>query len=215
MHIKPALYSGILLLFAAWSFFYLDRTVTLWAHGLPEPFLVPFHYLTDLGDSLYPLVISLGAFLYFRNRDRRLAYAALYLILIVAISGLSVDLIKIIAGRARPELWLDLHQYGFSGWSLASTSWSFPSGHSATAFSFFVGLGLLYPRAKWLFLGIAVLVGASRVLLECHYLSDVIIGGWFGTVCAYWVYHRFYLRPHTARFFSLRTLKLIAPGGQS
>lgn len=74
---------------------------------------------------------------------------------------------------------------------------SFPSGHSATAAAFWATAALLLGRWRsrparallaGLAAGIAVAVAASRVLLDVHWLSDVIAGlalgwGWFA-VCA-------------------------------
>ena len=67
---------------------------------------------------------------------------------------------------------------------------SFPSGHSATAAAFYATAALLIGRRRprpqraaliGLAAGIAVGVAASRVLLDVHWLTDVIAGlalGW-------------------------------------
>jgi membrane-associated phospholipid phosphatase len=74
---------------------------------------------------------------------------------------------------------------------------SFPSGHSATAAAFYACAALLIGRRRGrptraalagLAVGLAVAVAASRVLLDLHWLTDVIAGlalgwAWF-SVCA-------------------------------
>ena len=74
---------------------------------------------------------------------------------------------------------------------------SFPSGHSATAAAFYACAALLIGRRRGrparallagLAVGLAVAVAASRVLLDVHWLTDVIAGlalgwAWFA-VCA-------------------------------
>jgi membrane-associated phospholipid phosphatase len=78
----------------------------------------------------------------------------------------------------------------------ASLGPSFPSGHSATSAAFYATAALLIGRWRGrparavlagLAVGIAVAVAASRVLLDVHWLSDVVAGlalgwGWFA-VC--------------------------------
>jgi undecaprenyl-diphosphatase len=59
---------------------------------------------------------------------------------------------------------------------LPPDQFSFPSGHSITAFAVAVSLGSFYPAA-WAGLAFcAASVAASRVVLGMHYLSDVIAG---------------------------------------
>lgn len=63
---------------------------------------------------------------------------------------------------------------------------SFPSGHTAAAFSLFTFLALiLTPRYKWLgfvFFILALLVGYSRIYLAAHFFHDVYFGSLFGVL---------------------------------
>jgi membrane-associated phospholipid phosphatase len=61
---------------------------------------------------------------------------------------------------------------------------AFPSGHTALAFAAFAVLGRAFRRAKWWFLFLACGVGASRVLMGEHFLSDVVGGAGVGYACA-------------------------------
>jgi undecaprenyl-diphosphatase len=78
--------------------------------------------------------------------------------------------------RARP-----VHVHGFAD----ESTWSFPSGHAAGSMVFYGMLAyvlLVRLPAQWhrpVLYGAAsmvVLVGASRVILQVHYLSDVFAG---------------------------------------
>jgi undecaprenyl-diphosphatase len=53
---------------------------------------------------------------------------------------------------------------------------SFPSGHTITAFAIAVSLGLYYPALLVGLVFCALSVAASRVILGLHYLSDVLVG---------------------------------------
>jgi diacylglycerol kinase (ATP) len=55
-------------------------------------------------------------------------------------------------------------------------SFSFPSGHAATAFAGAWLLARQFPRWSPFFFGTAALVAFSRVYVGVHYLSDVVVG---------------------------------------
>jgi len=53
---------------------------------------------------------------------------------------------------------------------------SFPSGHTITAFAVAVPIGLYYPSLLAGLIFCALSIASSRVLLGLHYLSDVLAG---------------------------------------
>ena len=84
------------------------------------------------------------------------------------------SILKVVFGRARPELWLSHNQYGFYFFKFQSNYSSFPSGHTITIFALICGLSFLYPQYVILFIIPGILIAISRILLLKHYLSDVI-----------------------------------------
>ncbi len=84
-----------------------------------------------------------------------------------------------------------------------SNNHSFPSGHTATAF---VAAEFLHQefgdRSVWISVGgytVALMVGASRILNDKHWVSDVVAGAGIGilsTKAVYWVY------PHLQGLFN-------------
>lgn len=71
---------------------------------------------------------------------------------------------------------------------LPPDQFSFPSGHSITAFAVAVALGSFYPAACSGLLFCAASVAASRLVLGMHYLSDVIFGCAIGTALGYFAF---------------------------
>jgi membrane-associated phospholipid phosphatase len=105
-------------------------------------------------------------------------------------AGLLVDAIKITLVRTRPfafdfqgDVWNT-----FGGWfpshNLGSDYQSFPSGHTATAVALAITLAWIYPRGRWLFVTLAVMVAGQRVFGAAHYLSDVLFSAAVGSAVA-------------------------------
>jgi undecaprenyl-diphosphatase len=93
--------------------------------------------------------------------------------------GLSVSLfmaVKNLIGRPRPyETWCDLPCL------LAPPDrFSFPSGHTMTAFAVCANYAVLVPGSELFFFPVAILIGLSRVFLGCHYPTDVLAGAVLG-----------------------------------
>jgi undecaprenyl-diphosphatase len=65
---------------------------------------------------------------------------------------------------------------------------SFPSGHSITAFAVTLPLGLFYPALMLVLMFCAVSVAVSRVILGLHFLSDVVAGSAIGSALGYFAF---------------------------
>jgi undecaprenyl-diphosphatase len=99
--------------------------------------------------------------------------------------GIAVFLVlKPRTGRKRPcelepHCWAQL---------LPPDQFSFPSGHSITAFAMATVLGLFYPSLMPGLLFCAVSIAISRIVLGMHFLSDVIVGSGIGAMIGYLCY---------------------------
>jgi undecaprenyl-diphosphatase len=113
---------------------------------------------------------------------------------LLGLAGLTTQAAKHVACRARPRLvdgWgvgvaappESPARRGFFHWPCFGESGyhGFPSGHAATAFAAASALTawVLPGRRSWL-LAVAAGIAASRIVLNAHFLSDVLAGGLFG-----------------------------------
>lgn len=99
-------------------------------------------------------------------------------------SALSIALflwLKRFTGRRRPSQ-IEPHCWATL---LPPDQFSFPSGHTMTAFAFAVSVSLFYPPLTIILLFCAVSIAASRILLGMHFLSDVIAGALLGAGLGY------------------------------
>ncbi|MDD3289013.1 MAG: phosphatase PAP2 family protein, partial [Alphaproteobacteria bacterium] len=100
----------------------------------------------------------------------------------VTAAGIACTIIKKLIGRSRPKL---LDQQGIFDFNIMSFGhdWnSFPSGHTTNIFAAAMAIGILFPRTRpWLF-PFAATVGLSRVIINAHYLSDVVAGAFLGVL---------------------------------
>jgi undecaprenyl-diphosphatase len=68
---------------------------------------------------------------------------------------------------------------------LPPDQFSFPSGHTMTAFAVAIPLMLYYPWLTITLLFCALSIALSRILLGMHFLSDVVAGAVLGTGLGY------------------------------
>jgi undecaprenyl-diphosphatase len=128
---------------------------------------------TRMGDGW--LWYSLGALLLAFGGPR--GYVAFGAAGSAAILGIFVfKALKKLSHRPRPC------QYQPHCWAnmLPPDQFSFPSGHTMTAFSIAVVVSFFYPTLEWPLYFLAVSIGLSRIVLGMHFLSDVLAGAVIG-----------------------------------
>jgi len=129
---------------------------------------------TRMGDGW--LWYSLGAMLLLIGGPQR--YAAVGAAGCAAIAGVFVfKALKMISHRQRP---CELEPHCWSK-VLPPDQFSFPSGHTMTAFAIALVVSYFYPALEGPLFFLAASIAFSRVALGMHFLSDVLAGAVLGS----------------------------------
>lgn len=163
--------------FVALSFFYLDKPIAQYFYAVDLKENLPLlTWLTKLGLGLIYMVGFFVLALFFRyiRQNHEWEARTWFLFMCVTIPGAICVFLKVLLGRARPDMWFDGQLYGFFGFKTNAYFWSFPSGHTTTIIGTALGLSILFPRYFYAFILAGLTVAFSRVFLTHHYLSDVM-----------------------------------------
>ena len=173
------------------SIVWWDFDMAAWVHHAPRGLRRAASHVTELGNAGPIVAVAvLAAVLAATARKWALVSNALLLLLALGMTGLINTTFKFVLGRARPSNHVDaLDDWsgaGADGFYFFETTYKFmgfPSGHSATAGAIaMVGL-LLRPRWWPAWLAYAVVIPATRVLTNAHYVADTLAGAWVGAAC--------------------------------
>jgi undecaprenyl-diphosphatase len=128
---------------------------------------------TRMGDGW--LWYGLGAMLLVFGGSQR--FAAVSAAGAAGVTGVGIfKLLKLLSQRSRP-CQLEPHC-----WSkvLPPDMFSFPSGHTMSAFSMSLVVSYFYPSLEAPLLFLALSIAVSRIVLGMHFLSDVLAGAVLG-----------------------------------
>lgn len=184
---------------------YVDPVVQGVRHLLSPGQALFFQWVTDVGKSGWVLIPSGVAILLvfavmpparsFADRVVLALCARLAFVFIaVGGSGLIVTIVKRIIARGRPRYFEEFGALHFQFPSWQASYASFPSGHSQTAFAIALAFACLFPRWRWPLLAVAAVVALSRIGVDAHYLSDIVVGSlwgaWFTIMTRNWFARR-------------------------
>lgn len=168
-----------------------DLGVFQWIQSIQNGFLDTLMVgITTLGNA-GAIFIVLGFVLLFTKKYRKAGLAVLVALIVMLLCS---DLfLKEFFARVRPFNLFESNPEKYAVWGTdyvfpnlvyKPSSYSFPSGHTASAFA--AAFALLWHNRK---LGIpttifAAIMGFSRIYVQVHYCTDVIAGVVAGAICA-------------------------------
>lgn len=189
MNLRFLLLVAIAIAVVAGAMVFVDARANATAGRLSHSVVHVFNEITDYGQSgwfLIPIavliVLAAAVATPALGRVTNLVIVSLvvrleFIFLAIALPGLTVTIVKRLIGRVRPS---ELGPFAYMPWSWRPEYASLPSGHGTTAFAAAVAIGLIWPRLRipmWIF---AVTIALSRVVVQAHFVSDVVAAGFVG-----------------------------------
>jgi membrane-associated phospholipid phosphatase len=140
-----------------------------------------FVWVTFIGDGRFAIVICL-IYLLLRRWSKACQLIAAFLV-----SALVAQILKNLFSMPRPKQYFPTGQYSYFIDGVTHIGFSsFPSGHTTSVFAMATLLAIFDGNKKGniLYLVAAVAVGYSRIYLGQHFLGDVLVGSFIGTLTA-------------------------------
>jgi membrane-associated phospholipid phosphatase len=213
LRVKTVLLAVIAMLVALALIPFADKTWWIAHDLLSSSLLEEFLYITA-GLVSVTAIVTMLAIIWILDPKRR--KAVVVFLIAFSLSSFVNEVVKEVAGRARPHYSIDMSEEQkekiekyrtthpgtaisaerHDEWLLFKTNRpffeykyaSFPSGHSNNAFVIAAFLTLLYPRARIIWLLLAAGCALDRVKVGAHFLEDVLFGGALGWLVAHWVF---------------------------
>jgi undecaprenyl-diphosphatase len=136
---------------------------------------------TRLGDGWIWYSVGI-ALLLFGGDLRFIAFAAS-----ASAEAAAVALFRIVKGASKRKRPCQLEAHCWSN-VLPPDQFSFPSGHSMSAFAIAIPLCIFYPELQAPLLALSLSIAVSRVILGMHFVSDVVVGSLLGIGLGYGSY---------------------------
>lgn len=115
-------------------------------------------------------------------RSKRFRLFGLVMVVATVLQFCTVTSLKLIVERPRP-----FEEYAVDALKTSFSSYSFPSGHSASLFCAATIVAIFRRGAAIPMFALACLVGLTRMYMYAHYPTDVIAGAVIGILCALFV----------------------------
>lgn len=170
------------------------------AHHIPAV-QAAARFFTKWGD--FPPIVALLALLLLAGwLAKKPPFIRLILLMLgsACAGGLAANILRFLTGRARPSAkvlpgWYGMISHGH--WIAGQYGYSsFPSAHTAVAIACVVPLWICLSKKKRLFIAppatvAALCIAASRILLNAHHLSDVLVSTLLGALIGGAICRRF------------------------
>ncbi len=176
------MYSVVVLIIAFLSFLWLDLPA---AYFFDKFSLLRSicRYYTNLSLPELHLILSCSGFVISRFSERTRDYSMLMFQYALSIGFIMFvcGVLKLTVARARPGLLINEGFSGFAFGNFGSGFRSFPSSHMAVACALMIlAMMFLGDKWKWPMVGFVIMIALSRLILQKHFISDLLVGALIG-----------------------------------
>ena len=187
------------LAFTVVSVFVIDVPLARWIDTPPSNQAAWNHAFTAAMEMAFGMTLSkfalggaliaVGLVVYAVRTWRAAGLQLLFIGLTHFTARLIAGVLKNVFGRLRP------FEVQAAGWHDAffADGGAMPSGHAVHFWALYFPLALLFPRLRWILLPLPVAISIARVLLNDHYLSDVVASVAIAALVT-WAYARIVVR---------------------
>lgn len=177
------------------AYFWIDKPVAFWVFDHQINHIHLLKQVTFIPVFLVAIAVLTYLWLFVRFCQEKFGATEKGILLMVnaiALTYFLKSVLKIVFGRYWPMTWIHHNPslirdgvYGFKWLHSGAIYGAFPSGHSAVMAAGMVALSLNYPKLRWLFFLLWLIVAIGLVGMNYHFVSDVIGGGALGSVLVY------------------------------
>ena len=174
--------TAVFLLLCLVSIFFVDQPLIFFIDqhaGALQPVFKEMTSYTDLitgytySKYLFGIIVLVGGVVMVVI-DKNLTRAKYFFFVSVTefASTSTVGMLKNVFGRERPSSIIGTKQFVQTFWIAGGDS--FPSGHVGRYFGIFLHLAVLFPTYRMAWLIVPVYISLGRIILNLHFLSDVL-----------------------------------------
>lgn len=193
MKIKSQLIIVVVLwLLALPAVLWIDRPLALAIHHAGIDNYLLLRYVTEGLPPLMMWLLVIAAL--YRGWQLRWWLAIVYSGYLYVMLKVTMEVktgLKIIFGRYWTKTWINnnlslIHDnvFGFNWWHGHGNQGCFPSGHSTFTAFCCVWLWYLFPRFRYLWLSLMIIMPVCLIALDYHFLGDCLAGLGLGMFCA-------------------------------
>ena len=175
------------------SYFFFDKGIAFYFQPHASWMYTFSDWVTPFGYPTYYIIlfIILSLIGYIWATKTRLGSGSLFILTALITTAIVQNILKVILGKARPEMLFEHGQFGFYFFQTTNDFWSLPSGLITTVTALLLSLTFLFPRYWLWFVIVTILLSLTRLVVTVHFLFDVMASLYIMFMVVIWLFDLF------------------------